>query len=83
MKTIQPASAPTPQEFGLRLRRMIERRGMSVSEFARRTGVSPDAAYFWVNGRSFPQMGLLWEIRRVLGVPWSELLGVQVDNRVR
>lgn len=83
MKTIQPASAPTPQEFGLRLYGMIERRGMTVTEFARRMGVSSAAAYFWVSGKRFPQMSLLWEIRRVLGVPWSELLGVQVDNRIR
>lgn len=81
MKTIQPASAPTPQEFGLRLYRIIDSRGMSISEFARRMGVSQAAAYFWVSGKRFPQMSLLWEIRRVLGVPWSELLGVQVDNR--
>lgn len=83
MKTIQPASAPTPQEFGLRLYRIINSRGMNMSEFARRVGVSPAAAQFWVSGKRFPQMSLLWEIRRVLGVPWSELLGVQVDNRVR
>lgn len=76
MRAIQPASAPTPQEFGLRLYRIIDSRGMSVSEFARRVGVSQAAAQSWASGRSFPQMSLLWEIRRVLGVPWSELLGV-------
>lgn len=63
------------QDFGPRLRRLLDDRELRASELARRVGVSANSVSSWTCGRSLPSGERLPAVARALGIGVGELLG--------
>lgn len=61
--------------FGDRLRAALRRRGMSMHELARRSGMACAAVSYYCNGLRDPGLSRLVRLRRALGCTWEELMG--------
>ena len=57
------------------LRRLLYKRGMSVKQFSRASGINAPSVYDYLNGRHEPNCQMLRRIRETLGCTWDELLG--------
>ena len=55
--------------------------GISVSELARRTGVTTTAASNWDHGTSFPRSEALARVAEAIGVTPQDLMAVRTDSR--
>lgn len=55
------------KEFGIRLRKMLERKGMSQFELSERTGISAPDICHYVNGKSCPSFYRIDKIAKALG----------------
>lgn len=57
----------------------LERRGLSIRQFALKVGVSPEAAGYWISGRSKPRKTQLNSIASVLEISESEVVRAWTD----
>lgn len=60
--------------FAQNLAEVLDAKGWSQAEFARRLGRTRDAVSTYVNGRTFPNTETMAQILQVLGVPESRLM---------
>jgi transcriptional regulator with XRE-family HTH domain len=60
--------------FGVRLRELREKNGLSQSELAERVGIPIDSIQNWEQGRTRPRIEALGKLARALGVTLDELL---------
>lgn len=58
-----------------RLSALMDERGITQADLARRMGVSRTAAHNWYWGVTEPNIDTLVRLRRILGCTWDELLG--------
>ena len=65
--------------LGESVRKLREKKGISLRELSRQVGVSPSFLSDLENGRRHPKADRLDEIAKVLGVPSSEL--AELDHR--
>ena len=65
--------------FGVRLRELREREGLSQSGLAERVGIPIDSIQNWEQGRTRPRIEALGKLARALGVTVDEL--VQEDPK--
>lgn len=65
---------PFPEDFGVRLNRLIELAGLSREEFAGRLGVGSARVTEWLDG-AVPTGGEVWHIMRLA---WSVPGGIAV-----
>jgi transcriptional regulator with XRE-family HTH domain len=81
-------AAPTPDvlaEVGPRLRRLRERRGLTLTELAARTGISKSTLSRLESGQRKPSLELLLPLAKTHHLPLDELVGAPRvgDPRVR
>ena len=57
-----------------RLRKLVDKNGLSLTEFADKVGVHISVASHWVNGRARPDLSRLPKIARVLDVSVLDLV---------
>ena len=62
--------------IGSRMRMYREKRGMSKSEMSAQMSVSLQTIYRWESGERIPDVAVLMEIARVLGISMDQLTGV-------
>lgn len=62
-------------EFHERLTAMMDERGITQSDLARRLGVTRTATHNWCWGVNEPSITTLSRIRRLLRCEWDDLLG--------
>lgn len=62
-----------------RLRAALDRRGMTVVELSRRTGLHESILRLWISGRSEPRLSNLRVLCRALGVSADYLAGLTDD----
>jgi len=60
--------------FGVRLRELREKCGLSQSGLAERVGISIDSIQNWEQGRTRPRIEALAKLARALGVTVDEVL---------
>ena len=77
MKTGKPALRPTLPVICERIRYYRELIGMEQKELARQIGVTGNSVCNWENGRARPDINLIPEICRVLGVTLYELFDME------
>lgn len=70
-----------PQSLGMRVRQLRKERNMSLSELARRSGISRGYLHLIEKGESSPTEEKLAAIARTLGVFVSELIGEIVSYK--
>ena len=70
------------EDFGARIQRTREARGMNASELARLTHVTPTAVWNWENKNRIPQTKTLASLATVLNVSKEWLLTGQGDINV-
>ena len=61
-------------EFGARLAQLRKAKGWSLSNLARRIGVSRQGLSNWERGRHVPPLDALLALREVFGIPLEELI---------
>lgn len=59
----------------------LERRGLSIRQFAMQVGVSPEGAGYWVSGHRKPRASHLAAIAAALGATESEVTRVWTDYK--
>lgn len=64
-------------QIGVRLSNCRQNRNMTQEEMARRLGVTPQAVSKWERGMSLPDVSILLDIARLLGVSTDWLLGAE------
>jgi transcriptional regulator with XRE-family HTH domain len=81
---VPPTSAPVPlmETIALALRQERRRAGFSLSEVARRAGLSKSTLSLLESGTGNPSLETLWSICVTLGIPFSRLLDLPTP-RVR
>lgn len=62
-------------EFHERLTALMDERGITQADLARRLGVTRTAAHSWYWGINEPNITTLARIRRLLRCEWDDLLG--------
>lgn len=72
-------SSPAPEDFGGRLRAARERKGLSQSDLASRSGLQPSAVSHFETGRRSPSFENLRALADALGVSADYLVGRQED----
>lgn len=60
------------REFGIRLRKILERKGMSQFELSERTGITPSDICNYVNGKTSPTFYRVDKIAKALGCSVDE-----------
>lgn len=63
-------------EFGLRLRNLISRRGLTQADVARRTGSTQASISRYCRGERLPSVRTARRLKRVLKCSWEDLLGL-------
>jgi len=63
------------------LLRLMKSRGLSLQVLAEVAGVSPAALEDLTEGRSFPALGMLWKLARVLDLPCTVFIEEPVTVR--
>ncbi|MEV7008704.1 XRE family transcriptional regulator [Streptosporangium sp. NPDC051022] len=71
----RPALETDAHGVGVRIRRLREERGISLSELARRAGVGKATLSGLENGTRNPTLETLWSVTAELGVPLAVALG--------
>src|SRR6185312_11402852 len=75
-----PASPPSPDQIGQRLREVRSSLDISVRELARRIGVSPSFVSQIELGKTSPSVGTLYAIVTELGLSLDELMSSTGDT---
>lgn len=78
----RPALDTDPREVGLRVRRLREARGVSLSELARRAGIGKATLSGVETGQRNPTLETLWAITAQLGVPIAAILDPPAEPQV-
>lgn len=60
------------KEFGIRLRKILERKGVSQFELSERTGITPSDICHYVNGKTSPTFYRVDKIAKALGCSVDE-----------
>lgn len=63
--------------FGVRLRKLIQERGIKQKELASKTGMTRQSVSMWVTGERLPSVEVLVKVSRTLNVDIETLLGIQ------
>jgi transcriptional regulator with XRE-family HTH domain len=63
----------TQKDYQLRLKQVLEEKGIKPLDLALWMGVSPNNVYAWVNGRSTPSFASLCRIADELNITLDEL----------
>ena len=66
------------KQFSRRLRRLMDRRGLSVKALCWAMGETSDKIkkyYGWLRGERTPSFDSLLKLHRVLGCTWEDLMG--------
>lgn len=72
----QPGGRPrkrTPTEWGQRVDKLAERRGLSRSELAERVGITPVSLWQFLMGKARPRLETAGRLADALGVPLDKL----------
>lgn len=65
------------EEFGERLKRVVQQTGLQKKQFAARIGASPSQIFDWGRGRVTPSAYYICAICREFGVSADYLLGLK------
>ena len=64
-----------PRRTGLHLRRLMDQRGISITDLQELLGLScPQTVYRWLSGISMPTLDHLYSLSRYFGITIDELL---------
>jgi transcriptional regulator with XRE-family HTH domain len=64
----------------LRLKRILEERGIKQSQLAKKLGVSTVSLSNWSTGKSLPSLETVVRICQILDVKIDELVQIQIEN---
>jgi transcriptional regulator with XRE-family HTH domain len=64
----------------LRLKRILEERGIKQSQLAKKLGVSTVSLSNWSTGKSLPSLETVVRICQILDVKIDELVQIKIEN---
>ena len=62
------------EAFGEYLKRLLEEKGMTQAELARRTGLTEASVSRYINGSRIPRISQAYEIAQVIGIDMNTLI---------
>ena len=68
---------------GERMKKIMDEKGISITEVSKRIGISYEAVSKWIKGKSFPEANNLFLLSRILDVAVDELVVPKKDIIVK
>ena len=68
-------------DFGIRLERLLEEKGITKTQVCLALLVNPQSLYKWTSGRSYPEIEHLKQLSALIGCSVDSLLGCEKEGQ--